>query len=73
MSAYDMWSVGVVWLELLLGTPHVFQVPFALGKVMAIVATNAPCFDPSCAAAALLVAARPELCCSSPLALPCTR
>ena len=26
MSAYDMWSVGVVWLELLLGTPHVFQV-----------------------------------------------
>ena len=27
MSAYDMWSVGVVWLELLLGTPHVFQVP----------------------------------------------
>ena len=26
MHAYDMWSVGVVWLELLLGTPHVFQV-----------------------------------------------
>ena len=21
-----MWSVGVVWLELLLGTPHVFQI-----------------------------------------------
>jgi hypothetical protein len=27
MSAYDVWSVGVVWLELLLGTPRVFQVP----------------------------------------------
>ena len=23
---YDMWSVGVVWLELLLATPHVFQI-----------------------------------------------
>ena len=23
---YDMWSVGVVWLEVLLATPHVFQV-----------------------------------------------
>ncbi len=23
--AYDMWSVGVTWLELILGTPHVFQ------------------------------------------------
>lgn len=23
---YDMWSLGVVWLELLLGTPHVFQI-----------------------------------------------
>jgi len=23
---YDVWSLGVVWLELLLGTPHVFQV-----------------------------------------------
>ena len=23
--AYDMWSVGVTWLELVLGTPHVFQ------------------------------------------------
>ncbi len=22
---YDMWSTGVVWLEMLLGTPHVFQ------------------------------------------------
>jgi hypothetical protein len=25
MWPYDMWSVGVLWLELLLGTPHVFQ------------------------------------------------
>ena len=24
--SFDMWSVGVVWLELVLGTPHVFQV-----------------------------------------------
>ncbi|KAJ7547329.1 hypothetical protein O6H91_08G080400 [Diphasiastrum complanatum] len=24
--AYDMWSIGVVMLELILGTPHVFQV-----------------------------------------------
>jgi hypothetical protein len=24
---YDMWSCGVVWLELLLGSPDVFQVP----------------------------------------------
>ena len=23
---YDMWSLGVVWLELLLATPHVFQI-----------------------------------------------
>lgn len=23
---YDMWSVGVVWLELLFATPHVFSV-----------------------------------------------
>ena len=30
MNAYDMWSVGVIWLELLLGTPHVFQVPYLL-------------------------------------------
>lgn len=22
---YDMWSLGVSWLELVLGTPHVFQ------------------------------------------------
>lgn len=26
---YDMWSAGVVWLEMLLGTPHVFQVSSA--------------------------------------------
>ncbi len=32
MSAYDMWSVGVVWLELLLGTPHVFQVSALRGS-----------------------------------------
>ncbi|KAL2652139.1 hypothetical protein R1flu_020267 [Riccia fluitans] len=25
-QAYDMWSVGVVMLELVLGTPHVFQI-----------------------------------------------
>lgn len=25
MWQYDIWSVGVVWLELLLGSPHVFQ------------------------------------------------
>ena len=25
MWPYDIWSVGVLWLELLLGTPHVFQ------------------------------------------------
>ena len=23
---YDMWSLGVVWLELILGTPHVFDI-----------------------------------------------
>ena len=23
---YDMWSLGVIWLELILGTPHVFDV-----------------------------------------------
>ena len=23
---YDMWSLGVTWLELVMGTPHVFQV-----------------------------------------------
>ena len=23
---YDMWSLGVTWLELIMGTPHVFQV-----------------------------------------------
>lgn len=23
---YDLWSVGVVMLELVLGTPHVFQI-----------------------------------------------
>lgn len=23
---YDIWSLGVTWAELLLGTPHVFQV-----------------------------------------------
>ncbi|KAK9815399.1 hypothetical protein WJX72_003040 [[Myrmecia] bisecta] len=23
---YDMWSVGICWLELLMGTPHVFQI-----------------------------------------------
>ncbi len=23
---YDMWSLGVVWLEMLLATPHVFQI-----------------------------------------------
>jgi hypothetical protein len=26
MWAYDMWSAGVVWLELVLATPHVFQI-----------------------------------------------
>mmetsp|Transcript_18856 Transcript_18856/g.47617 ORF Transcript_18856/g.47617 Transcript_18856/m.47617 type:complete len:368 (-) Transcript_18856:237-1340(-) len=25
-APYDVWSAGVVWLEMLLGTPHVFQV-----------------------------------------------
>ncbi len=24
---YDLWSVGVVWLELILATPHVFSIP----------------------------------------------
>lgn len=24
--SYDMWSVGVVWLELIVGTPHVFAI-----------------------------------------------
>lgn len=23
---YDMWSLGVTWLELVMGTPHIFQV-----------------------------------------------
>ena len=23
---YDMWSLGVTWLEIVMGTPHVFQV-----------------------------------------------
>ena len=23
---YDMWSLGVVWLELVVATPHVFQI-----------------------------------------------
>ena len=23
---YDMWSLGVTWLEVVMGTPHVFQV-----------------------------------------------
>ena len=23
---YDMWSLGVVWLELVLATPHIFQI-----------------------------------------------
>lgn len=23
---YDLWSVGIVWLELILGTPHVFSI-----------------------------------------------
>ncbi|KAG2490062.1 hypothetical protein HYH03_011527 [Edaphochlamys debaryana] len=27
--AYDMWSTGVVWLELVLGTPQVWQLPAA--------------------------------------------
>ncbi len=25
--SHDIWAVGVVWLELILGTPHVFQLP----------------------------------------------
>ena len=25
--AHDIWAVGVVWLELILGTPHVFALP----------------------------------------------
>ncbi|RWV79185.1 hypothetical protein BHE74_00002498 [Ensete ventricosum] len=25
-AAYDMWSVGVVMLELILGSPHVFEI-----------------------------------------------
>ncbi len=29
MWAYDMWSAGVVWLELVLGTPHVFHISAA--------------------------------------------
>lgn len=25
IHSYDIWSAGVVWLEFVLGTPHVFQ------------------------------------------------
>ena len=25
--AHDIWATGIVWLELLLGTPHVFALP----------------------------------------------
>lgn len=26
-QAYDIWSIGVVWLEFIFGTPHVFELP----------------------------------------------
>lgn len=41
MWPYDMWSVGVLWLELLLGTPHVFQASAWVGMRVALCASTA--------------------------------
>ncbi|KAK9817610.1 hypothetical protein WJX74_001274 [Apatococcus lobatus] len=31
---YDMWSLGVIWLELILGTPHVFDISSRTKAIM---------------------------------------
>lgn len=31
---YDIWSVGIVWLEMLFGTPHVFSITDRMKAVL---------------------------------------
>ena len=32
--AYDMWSIAVLWLEFIFGTPHVFELPTKTQKLV---------------------------------------
>ena len=32
--AYDMWSIAVLWLEFIFGTPHVFDLPTGTQKLI---------------------------------------
>lgn len=44
---YDMWSVGVVWLELVLATPHVFSIPERMQSLMRHVLNLSQVITPS--------------------------
>ncbi|KAL3699624.1 hypothetical protein R1sor_017646 [Riccia sorocarpa] len=58
-QAYDMWSVGVVMLELVLGTPHVFQIS---SRTRALLDSRLQGWDQSARETAYMLRAFLEMC-----------